>query len=504
MARGASYLLLQTISTSAISLLAFAVIARSITRQDMGGLAVLQLVATAASLFASLGVGSTATRFVASFESKGEFENMRKAGYECVIINATMTVAVTLVTVLAANWLALLLFGSALNGNLFRLLGWEIAAVSIYTSFTNVLVGLKRFKELSLASIASFAVRQTSVVAMLVLGLGLPGILIGWGIGDSLNALLLGGFTKKFLGPFGIGFGFRKLLKFSAPLFFGQAASYAWTWFDRALLLPLVTLSQLGAYNVSVTAYGILSSVPTALSSALFPYYSHFYGDGKSASGTQNLEDAVEKASRYVSFITIPLAVGLGVTALPAATLLAGGNYVDAAYPLAVLSIFLAIACLTSALGQIFVVLGKTVTSAVITVASVLLPILMGFLMISHFGIIGASVARGVSLIISLALSVLILKMAVKVRFDLTAYRDAWLASLVMAGVVLGFEAAFYHIYLLPLYILTGAISFTFSLRFLHAIKAEDLELISHFLSPRLRFVTRWLGSLLDVKPNHD
>jgi O-antigen/teichoic acid export membrane protein len=466
----------------------------------MGGLAVLMLVGSGAQLVAGLGVGSTATRFVASFEAKGDYDSMRRAGYECFIINAVMTAAIVLVTVLSADSLAPVLLGNATRGNLFRLLSWDIAAVSVNNALNNILTGLKRFKELSLASMASFAVRQTAVVTLLILGLGLPGILIGWGIGDSLNSLLLGALTRKFLGPFRIGFGFTKLLKFSAPLFFGQAANFAWTWFDRALLLPLVSLAQLGAYNVAVTAYGILGAVPSSVSSTLFPYYSHFYQDGTKVSGTQDLENAVRTASRYISFLTIPLAVGLAVTSLPAATLLAGANYADAAYPLAALSIFVAMACFANALSQIFVVLGRTITSALITVASVLLSLLVGFVMIPYFGIVGASIARGFSLLISLALSVVILKRILKLKFDTAAYRVTWLASIAMAGVVLGFEVAAYSKYFLPVYVAAGGVVFLLSLRFLGAVTHADIELLSTFLSPRMRFLSRWLASLLGVK----
>jgi O-antigen/teichoic acid export membrane protein len=496
-ARGASYLILQTIANSAISLAAFAVIARAITKEDMGGLTVLMLMAGGAQLLTGLGVGSTATQFVASLEAKGDYEKMRMAGYECFTINALMTALIALATFFSADSLASFLFGTFSRANLFRLLIWEIAAVSLNNSLNSILTGLKRFKEISLASIISFAVRQGSVVALLILGLGLPGILIGWGIGDSLNSLLLGALTRRYLGPFRIGFGFARLLKFSGPLFFGQAANYAWTWFDRALLLPLVTLAQLGAYNVAITAYAILNMMPSSISSALFPYYSRFYKDGTTTSGIQDLENAVRIASRYVSLLTIPLAVGLAVTSFPAATLLAGGNYADAAYPLAVLSISLGLACLVNALSDIFIVLGRTVTSASVTIASVLLPILIGFLIIPNFGIVGASIARGASLLISLALSVVILSRILKLRFDTTAFVHAWLASIIMAGVVLVVEVVFYSKYLLPIYVVLGGAVFLVVLRLMRAVKPEDIELLSGFLTPRLRFVSSWLAKLL-------
>jgi len=489
----------RSLLTAVISLVSFAFIARAISRNDMGELAVLGLVAAATQTIAGLGVGATAVRFVASFQSKGDPESMRKVGYECLLINGIATVIVSSITYTLANPLARLLLGNASRGNLFQLLVLEIFALGVNYSLSNLALGLRRFREYSVIAITAFAVRQGAAVALLVLGFGLPGVIIGWGIGDSINSALLLGFLMKVMGPFRIGFGIPKLLKFSAPLYFGDAAGFAWTYFDTALLVPLVSLFALGAYNVAISAYAILDSIPSSVSSALFPYYSHFYKDGD-ASGTVDLENAVKTASRYVSFLTIPLAVGLAATALPVATLLAGTTYADSAYPLAALSIFLAAGCLLRALGATFIVLGKSVTSAFVTVASIILPILLGAVIIPHLGIIGAAIAKGAALIIALVISILILRRRMKLRFDLSAYARAWVSAILMAVTVLAFEAVLYSKYLLPLYATVGAAVFIMSLRLFHAAKVEDLDLLSSFLGQRTNFLSRVLGRILGIE----
>jgi O-antigen/teichoic acid export membrane protein len=503
-ARGASYLLIQNVAVLIISLAAFAVIARAITRADLGTLAILTLVAGGAQLMSGLGVGSTATQFVASLEGQGNHKDAARAGYGCIIINTCMTAIVLSAVFLLSGSFASFLLGTVSKANLFRLLTWEIAVLGLGVSLGNILLGFKRFREYSFASAASFAIRQGAVVALLILGMGVPGVLIGWAIGDSVNDVLMAFFARKALGPFQFGFGFPKLLRFSAPLFLGDIANFAWTFFDRALLIPLVSLSQLGAYSVAITAYGVLKSVPSSVSAVLFPFFSHLYGGGKDESGVHDLENAVKTASRYLSFLTVPLAVGLAVTAFPTAVLLAGSNYFDAALPLAVLCIFLALGCLTSALGQIFVVLSRTVTAALVTIASIILPTVIGFLVIPYLGIVGAAMARGISILIELGISIVILRNILKLKFDLRAFGHAWAASLIMGAVVLAIEAVFYSKYLLPLYIVAGALVFLISLRFLRAATPDDIELLSNFLTPRLRFLSRWLAKGLDVKIEPD
>jgi O-antigen/teichoic acid export membrane protein len=499
-ARGASYLIANNAAVTVIGLIAFALIARLISREEMGAVVVLTLVATGAQLLSSLGLGATATRFVSSLESTGEREKMRSAGYECILITLTATLAASALVYLSADSLATSLLGSSAQANLIRLLPLEICALGMSSILTNVLIGLKKFKETAISGIISFALRQGLVVALLELGWGLSGIVIGWGIGDSLDSIVMALYTRKFLGPVRIGYGIWKLFKFSTPLFVGSAAGYAWTWFDRALLLPLVPLAQLGSYNVAVRAYGVLTSTPSAISGALFPYYSHFHPTGSKVSQTVDLENAVKIASRYISFLTVPLSVGLAVTALPAATLLAGRIYADAALPLAIMAVSMALTCQVYALSQIFVVLGKTTTSASITIASVSLPTFVGIVIIPYLGMPGGSVVRGLSLVFSLILSILVLRRFLKIRFDMQAFAHSWIASLAMAAIVLIAQQLFYSKYLLPLYIAIGAAVFVIMLRLLHAATPRDLELISDYLGPRMSFITRLLGKLLGVK----
>jgi len=498
-ARGATFLLADNAVTMMVTVASFTFIARLITREDMGELAVLVLIATGAQLLGRLSVSSAATKFVATFEAMGEHHKKRQVGYECILINAVCTLALALAIYLSANFLASFLLGSQSKAILLKLLVLDIGSLSISESLIGTLLGLKKFQELSVTSVATFVVRQSLVIAFLELGWGLSGIVIGYGIGDFLNSLILAVYTRKFLGPPAIGFGLRRLLKFSAPLLLGDTANFAWTWFDRALLIPLVSLAQLGTYNVAVTAFVILNLMPSSISNALFPYYSHFYPESGEASSTVELENSVRVASRYVSFFTIPLSIGLAVTALPAVTLLAGNGYAGAAVPLAILSVSLGMACLQKALSQIFVVLRKTVTSAIVTVASVSLPILIGIMIVPEFGIIGASVARGISLIISLLLSMLILRKILKLQFDREAYGFAWIASLLMAGTVLAIERFSYSKYLLPVYVAIGAIVFVLTLRLLHAINRGDMELVEGLLGSRMKPLVETIGKLMGV-----
>lgn len=74
------------------------------------------------------------------------------------------------------------------------------------------------------------------------------------------------------------------------------------------------------------------------------------------------------------------------------------------------------------------------------------------------------------------------------------------LAGLVMGVVVLGAQQILYNKYLLFLYVGLGALVFLFAMRQLRAVRREDIDLLSDFLGPKMKFITRWLGKVLDIK----
>jgi hypothetical protein len=82
---------------------------------------------------------------------------------------------------------------------------------------------------------------EMGIVAVVVLISAAAQPLTGLGVVDSLNSLAL------FASPMALQHWFRdqESLQVLSTFVRGDVAGYAWTWFDRALLLPLVTLSLL-------------------------------------------------------------------------------------------------------------------------------------------------------------------------------------------------------------------------------------------------------------------
>jgi len=492
-ARGASYLFIQNIASTIILIAAFALIARLITQAEMGILATLTLIVGVCQLIASLGLPSAATKFIPEYMGKDDHQTASSVFYQILKVSLTLSVTLASLCFVFSDSISLYLFKTTAHGRLFKVLAFDIVAAGVLPCLSNSLLGLQRFRDVATFNITSLAIRKTLTVFLLLSGHGLFGLVVAWCISDFVNCSLGISIILRSLGPSPSSFSLTRLLKFSSPLFLSGIASFAYGWFDRVLLLAFVSLSQLGVYNVALTAFGVLAGIPGAISTALFPKYSEIHG----REGTKAVENAIHTASRYVCYITMPLALGLLATATPAISLLAGEAYTTASQPLAILSLFFAASCVSAALSGLFLILEETVIASGLTIINVATGITLGALLLPTFGIVGASIARGIAMLLGLALSLWFLKKKINLTFDREALWKSFTAGLAMTGAVSLVQHVWYSKYLLPLYALTGGLTYLIMLRALQAATKTDIQLIQQYLGKRLEFLINPIGSFL-------
>jgi len=331
------------------------------------------------------------------------------------------------------------------------------------------------------------------IIVMVILLQSFFGLILAWVISDLASASIYAAYILPKLGRPRFDFSLRKLLDFSWPLWLSGDLGFLLNWFDRALLLLFVPLATLGVYNVTLTAFNVLSNIAASVEYSLFPAYSHMQNPQQRA----DLTPAMRDASRYSSLVVIPLALGLLATAKPALTVFVGQAYVDGSGPLMILAGVLALTAFGSAIGPMLLALGQTRISSFITMLSVVLSLLIAFFLMPTMGMIGAAVARGFAMVIGTVLTLYFLRGKIKVKLDLEAITKSLAASTIMAAGVFAVQVLAYSKFLLPVYVLVGAVIYLISLRLLKAIRRADIDLIRRYLGRRLNFITNILEVIL-------
>jgi O-antigen/teichoic acid export membrane protein len=479
--RGVSYLWLQNIVTSVAKVVAFVFFARLISVDEMGVFTILSLASSAATTFMGLGMLSVVTKFVAEDIAKGDRVEAASVYYEALVVTDLTSVLIAVCFLIAK-------FPAGVshlpNSQVISLIGILFAAdviASLGSTPAAVFYGLLEFKAYAVIYAVYGMVRPWLVVLLIYEVRSLVGLVEAWLITDTALSVTLFLYLWRRLGPPVFRFDTKYLLKLSIPLYVASIASFLYGNFDQLTLIPLVSLTALGIYGAAITAFSAYYGLISILGSVLLPVFSGVHG----RNGVAGLKSSVERASRYVSIVAIPLSFGLLVTARPALTLFAGRQYEGGALPLAVLSLASTATIISFSLGPILIVLNETLLAALASIIPLPISLAVALMSIPTLGILGAAVARGLSMLLSLLLTWYFVRRKILVKLDSQAIMKSVAASGAMAFSMEALQLLYYSRFLLPLYLLVGASVYLLAMRALRGMNRGDIDLIRQMLGSR-------------------
>jgi len=373
-------------------------------------------------------------------------------------------------------------------------LALDVFAIMFSPFLGGALVGLQKFREVSIANSLGYGIKYAIAIVLLHCGFGPLGVVLGWVMGDFSKIVV----CTYFLASFRDGVAsvpFSRMIKYSSPIYLAGFLSYLSARADQFLIILYLGLKDLGIYNAAITASWVVSSISDSISSALFPQFAERFG----RKDRKALLSASYGASRYLSIIYLPLAVGLATVALPTITLIAGTKYIEGTTPLALFSLTSAIGCYGLIAYSIIASLGKTNIFFWASLLSFSIDAVSCLMLIPQLGIVGASIGRMLSDIVGFGFLMYNLKRILGWHFDRGALKKSWLNAAIMGLIVLVVQHFLVGRFYLPLYILIGGASYIVFMRLFRVMNKSDIALLKDFLPKRLEFIADILGKLLVV-----
>jgi O-antigen/teichoic acid export membrane protein len=464
-----------------------------ISVQDMGILTILSTALTGLQVISNLGLGNVITKLVAENMAQGKVKVASAACYVSLLLNITTSTIVAL-----AIWLTA--FPAGISGlprsNTIGAISF-LLVVDVMVGYANIfgagIVGLQRYRALSTMQAIYTISRQVLIVYLVFISNSLVGWIWAWIITDVFFTVATAAYFISELGLPTFDISPKRLLTLSLPLLFSNIVLFAYNYVDRLFLIGRVNLDALGVYGAATQAFGAFTAFIGVLPIVLLPAFAEVHGLG----GLDNLRSALKTASRYVSLTALPLAFCLLAAARAAITLFVGRRYDAGAFPLAELAAFSTAAILAYPLGPAFIVLNETALYALTIILPLAIGIGVALLTISTLGVVAASTARGIAMVLNLILSIVLLRRKLPVTFDKTAIIKSLTCSIIMAAVIWLIQSVVYNPLLLPLYLLCGLFVYLFSLRVLKAVTAEDLDFLRNVAGPRFRTIIWLLSRIL-------
>jgi len=386
-AKGAVYLIFQSVLGYLFSLVFYVLVARVLGPSDVGKLSVLLTVNAVFSL-TGLSVSNALQKFIPTYVEagrRGEVGEIISAGLMVVLpVSGT---ALAVLTALSER-LSLLLFGSALDG-------WLIVAILLASFLLTLtaflgggMLGFGMFRETAAQNVLNSGVSRLLALVLAAAGLGLMGVMLGWLVAGvatlafSLYLLRHNLALKK-------GFPVSTILEFSLPVHFFTVITFVQGWADIALLYALArNLEQIGIYYLVVSGAAILSFLYAPIIMAFLPALSSRYTQG----GSKAMEPMADTYIRLTFKILVPIGGALAALSPTAIEAAFGAQYVSGAIPFAMLTATSIITALALLMVTILQGIGNTRPLIVIGITASMADIALVATLASSFaGVAGAS-----------------------------------------------------------------------------------------------------------------
>ena len=494
-ARGSSLLLLGQLISNLIAIGAFMLIARGISRAEMGIATITNLLMTLGIILSGAGVPTSSIRFIS--ESIGAGSDYRPLIAASILTRAVLAALYSAILVAFADQIALLLLGSTSNVGLLYLAAIGVVATGFASTFYNALIGLNRMLAVCLSYVFSALVGYSVGVLLVIEGWGATGYILCW-VASGLAGSLVSGISLAKATSLSLNDGeetakaMKTLIAFSVPVLITNLATYAFNCFDMFVLVGLASQEELGMYSVAKKAFSVITMIPVNVAMALFPYYGERYGREE----LDAIRAATAVVSRYLSLLYIPIALGLSALAEPILIIFAGEKYAGSTPMLMIFGFFGALTAFVPVMGYLLITYGKTKHYMAANLASISCALSLIPLLIPRLGALTSmALIRGVALMLLLIFYTLSTRNMAST--DYQTFIRSLTGSTLMALLVYLLQTQFHRDFLLPLYVLVGVAIYGLYVKALKMLSYDDIALLSRlFPRPINRFVF-FIGKLI-------
>jgi O-antigen/teichoic acid export membrane protein len=270
-AKGAFWSLAGTIISRGLNLLSSIIVARFLGKVGFGELGMLQSTVGMFGVFAGLGLGMTATKYVAEFREKDKSKTGRiiALSSQVAFITGGLT---TLVLLIIAPWLATKTLSASHLANPLRIAVGLLFFGAINGAQTGALAGFEAFKTIAQINLIAGLISFPIVVVGVKLG-GLNGVVWGLVISMVFNYLLNHFAIKRECEKNGIIVDYQNsrqevsvLWKFSVPAFLSSAMVGPVTWLCNTMLVNQPNgYAEMGIFNAANQWRNALLYIPGVL-----------------------------------------------------------------------------------------------------------------------------------------------------------------------------------------------------------------------------------------------
>ena len=213
-------------------------------------------------------------------------------------------------------------------------------------------------------------------------------------------------------------FELKQLISFSFPLMIAGVLGAALAWTDTIFIGIYGSSSDVGIYNAAYLIASSLMIIWLSFGEVFYPIISELYAKRAKTS----ISRIFEVSSRWIFILVLPIFVFILVFPTRAISLVFGNGFLEANLPLLILIVgyfFITISGLTDQGLRTF---KKTRFIGVSTFISFLMNILLNFLLVPPYGMVGAAIATSITIITFSIIRIVVFKKILSFNYELNLY----------------------------------------------------------------------------------
>jgi O-antigen/teichoic acid export membrane protein len=349
------------------------------------------------SVLAVLGLDITAIRYVAVHRARGELHLARSAVALSIVLAGLVSAVITLVVVVFAPQLSTQ-FGEARLETVLRLMVLSLPAVVLQMVLIGATRGTGRMRAFVVVDQVADGVLRVALVAVaLALGTGLDGTATAFTVASYLTTAAAAVAARPVIGRFRdvLTVDVPELLRFSGNQWGASIAGVGLLWAGTLMLGYWRPASDVAVYSIATRTVllGMMFILPIGI--AFQPQIGRLYA----RSDTEGLRRMYSFATKWSTLVGCPALIFVAIYATPVLKVFYADTYARGAWPLALLAIGQVVSAATGPCGHIVTMIGRSDLVLKNSVAALVLNLVLSIVLIPTFGLVGAGLAWGISII---------------------------------------------------------------------------------------------------------
>lgn len=353
------------------------------------------LIAQSVAIF---GLPMAVIRFTAIFKGRGDESRIKGCIYSSLLLGILLSSLVTLSLLLTSNFLAQTIFHKPDIDFILKYLSLSIPLVSISSILSRATRAFKGMKyEVYSLYLAEPFTKIFLALLFLQKGWGIKGVIIAYITSCLVGTLLSTYYTIKTFSNWHKEiipvFQFKKIISFAFPSLLIGFLSTLMIRIDILSLGYLSSAKEVGIYNIATKIAYIITLIFLSFNSIFSPIISELYSKNEHA----KLNDLFKVQSRWIFTVSLPIALLLILFAAPILNLI-GQEFAEGYLCLTVLSTAMILISFMASVEIMLVYSGKVYLNLLNSISACILNVILNFLLIPRFGMLGAAISTGISL----------------------------------------------------------------------------------------------------------